>query len=190
VAGPPAGVNTLLDEALDVAARVFGQGVVCAVIGGCARNAYAPARATKDVDLAVDLDGPGFAAVRDALQDVGFHLVSEVRAEETSEVPDVALFRNANGARIDLLIAKTDFEREALSRRSAPATAGALSIVTVEDLLVYKLIAGRTRDMADAEEVVSTQVLGGRVIDWDYVARWCVEWGFDERLAALRRATE
>ena len=105
-------------------------------------------------------------------------------------VPDVALFRDANGARIDLLIAKTAFEREALSRRVAPTTAGVLSIVTVEDLLVYKLIAGRTRDIADAEEVVSTQVLAGRSVDWDYVMRWCTEWGLEDRLEALRRATE
>jgi len=182
-------METPLERALEVAARVLAAHHDCAIIGGCARNAYAPPRATKDVDLAVRLDEAAFSAVRGAFAEQGFHLVTEVRAEESSAVPDVALFRDEKGARIDLLIAKTDFELEAIARRIRPSKPGSLAIVTVEDLLVYKLIAGRTRDLADAEEVVRTQVLAGRRIDWSHVERWCTEWGLEDRLDALRRAT-
>ena len=62
-------------------------------------------------------------------------------------------------------------------------------VATLEDLIVYKLIAGRTRDVADIEEMVETQRLGGTEPDWEYVrghARaWDVEGRLDRVLAGI-----
>ncbi len=47
-------------------------GVDRAVIGGCARNAYAEVRATRDVDFVVAADEAGYRAVVAALARRGF----------------------------------------------------------------------------------------------------------------------
>jgi hypothetical protein len=119
-------------------------GVAYAVIGGCARNAYAEPRATKDIDFVAAGDERSFAAVEGALAARGFHRASAVDAPGEA-VPDLVLYCDARRRRIDVLFAKTDFERSALARRETHEPYGsiALPIVSPEDLLVYKPIAAR-----------------------------------------------
>jgi hypothetical protein len=151
-------------EALESAAAPY------AVIGGCARNAYAEPRATKDVDFVVAGDVTSYNAVAHALRRAGFTRASAVQAPD-DPVPDLELYRDSKGRRVDILFAKTDFERSALNRRElrAPYESVQLPIVTPEDLIVYKLIAGRTQDWADLEQVLLALAIEARAIDWEYV---------------------
>jgi hypothetical protein len=177
------------EELLAVAQGVFeAEGLAFALIGGCARNTYAPPRATRGADFAVALDAEQLARLLGRFADHGFQPATSVTAEPSDDVPDLILFQGDDGGRIGVLIAKTDFEREAL-RRAAPRTGSGtlrVPIVSVEDLLVYKLLAGRPRDLADAEEVSRSQERAGHVIDWDYVQKHCDDWGTAYRLLALR----
>jgi hypothetical protein len=182
-------VTRSLDRLLVLAAEALSASKVeFAVIGGCARNAYAPPRATRDVDVSVAADVVGWGRVVEALGRAGFARPRTVAAEPSDPVPDVALFRDAAGGRIDVLIAKTDFERQALARRVVRLRIEnrTLPVVTPEDLVVFKLIAGRPRDLADAEEVARTLIEAGRRFDWRYVRRWCSRWKILERLELLR----
>jgi predicted nucleotidyltransferase len=43
-------------------------------------------------------------------------------------------------------------------------------ILTVEDLIVLKTLAGRLQDQADLEKIRARQKELG--VDWDYVERW------------------
>jgi hypothetical protein len=162
-------------------------GVPYAVIGGCARNAYAEARATKDVDFVVGGDAASYAAAVSALAERGFVPASTV-GEATDPVPDLVLYRDAGRRRIDVLFAKTEFERSALARREirAPYEAVQLPVVSPEDLIVYKLIAGRTQDLADVEMVVAALAAENRALDWAYIDRWCDEWDVADRAARVR----
>ena len=180
-----------LDRLLAVAARVLGASrLEFAVIGGCARNAYAPPRATRDVDISIAADARGWNRLRKALGRAGFTLRTAVSAEQSQEIPDVALFRDSTGGRIDVLVAKTAFERQALARRVLRLKVAryVLPVVTAEDLIVFKLIAGRPRDFADAEEVARTLQEAGRRLDWRYVRAWCKRWDILDRLGELRRS--
>lgn len=178
-----------LDRLLAVVAEVFAEvPVEHAVIGGCARNAYAPERATRDVDLSVAADEGGYARLVEALARRGFAIGITVRDDPSDPIPDVTLFRDAQGGRIDLLFAKTPFERAALARRVDGVALGParLPVVTPEDLIVFKLAAGRAQDLADAEEVARTLALAGRSLDWPHIEKWCAEWEVTPRLIALR----
>lgn len=176
----------LRDLVRDAASAATEAGVAYAIIGGCARNAYAEPRATKDVDLVADASPEGYERLRAALAARGFQRASAVD-HGPEPVPDAVFYRDAIGRRIDVLFAHTTFERDALASARPLAVAGAeVPVVGPEMLVVYKLIAGRTQDVADVEAVVRTLRAGGRAIDWSVVERWCAEWEVLDRLRAVR----
>lgn len=45
-----------------------------------------------------------------------------------------------------------------------------------EDLIIYKTLAGRPRDLTDIEEAVRFQAAAGKAIDWRYVEDECRLW--------------
>jgi hypothetical protein len=163
--------------------------VAYAVIGAVARNAWAPPRATTDLDLAVAVDVGAYRALLSALAAAGLSVTRTVSAEEQETVPDVILLRAASGIvrRLDLLVAKTDFEREAIAEAVTLDLGSPCRVVRAEHLVVYKLVANRTRDLADAEEVLRTRSLAGEPVDLDRVRRWAREWEVEDRLDALLR---
>jgi predicted nucleotidyltransferase len=160
-----------------------------ALIGGCARNVYAPPRATRDVDLSVALDATQLQAVEQAFAHHQFVPATTVSADPADAVPDLILFQSPTSERIDLLIVKTEFEESALQRAQRTPAYGLpqLPVVTAEDLIVFKLLASRPRDLADTEEVARSQERAGRALDWLYIEKHCTDWGVDAQLAALRK---
>jgi len=179
-----ADVQSLLDDAIAIVDRV---GLAWAIMGGCARNAYAEPRATKDVDFVVEVEAARFSELQHAMAQGGFSQASAV-ADPDEPVPDLILYRDARGRRIDVLFAHTAFERSALARRRmlAPFGGTAAHVVSAEDLIVYKLIADRPQDRADITAVVAAQRMRGEPIDWKYIERWCDAWEIGDRLGALQ----
>ena len=87
---------------------------------------------------------------------------------------------------IDLLFAVTPFEIEALGRRKSLRVLGVeVPVATPEDLFVFKLIAGRPQDMADAHRLFA---LHGTTFDLERVRRWVRDFGVEERLDAFATA--
>ena len=168
-------------------------GVHSALIGGSARNLYAPPRATRDVDFALDVvTADHFERLESALGARGYTARTVVRSDEADPLPDVAIFVDDDGHRVDVLVAKTPFERHAL-RRAQPRSdliAETVHVATLEDLIVYKLIAGRTRDIADIEEMVTTQRLAGTEPDWEYVRGHARAWDVEPRLDRVLAGTD
>jgi predicted nucleotidyltransferase len=164
-----------------------------AVVGALARNAWAPPRATTDIDLAVAASPDVLLAIQAALLPLGYARVREQRADANDPLPDIVIFRSDQAVprQVDLLVTKTAFEVQALGRALAVDVSGAtVRVVTPEDLVVYKLIAGRPRDRDDVRAVARTQARMGRPLDWSHVERWAAYWGVSDRAAALRRDLE
>ena len=77
----------------------------------------------------------------------------------------------------------TPFEIEALGRRQPLHVLGVeVPVATPEDLFVFKLIAGRPQDMADAHRIFA---LHGATFDLERVRRWCRDFGVEDRLGGL-----
>jgi predicted nucleotidyltransferase len=72
---------------------------------------------------------------------------------------------------VDFILADSEYLRTALVRRRLVAF-GSLQvpILTVEDLILLKTLAGRLQDQADLEKIRARQKELG--VDWDYVERW------------------
>lgn len=158
-----------------------------AVIGAVARNAWAPPRATTDLDLAVSVTTEGYDALLEGLAECGFEPRQSVRAESLDSLPDVVLLRRPIGTvrRLDLLLAKSAFELEAIERAAMVDIGVTCRVVQPEHLIVYKLIAGRPRDLGDAEDVARTQSLAGRSLDLTTIRKWAHEWSIEDRLETL-----
>lgn len=127
--------------------------------------------------------------IEQALKRLGYERVRSHRADPTDELADLIVLRAPTGSlrQVDLLIAKTAFETQVLQRAIPMEVGGVtLPVATLEDLIVYKLVADRTRDREDIDAILRTQLRTGRKIDWAHIERWAGFWGVSERLTELR----
>lgn len=171
-------------------ARLLAASDGFALIGAWARNAWAPPRATTDLDLVVRADAKTLADLATVLEHESYRAVRRQRVAASDALPDIEIYRaeDEDLCQVDLLIAKTAFEVQALDRAlSVELHELRLPVVTPEDLVVYKLLANRGRDQDDVRAVVRTQLRAGRTLDWDHIVKWSSYWGIEERAAALQR---
>jgi hypothetical protein len=182
------GADSLLGTLTELARALDASGFCYAIIGAFARNAWARPRATTDADLALAVPEARVEELRDLLGRVGLRVRKE-RRDAGAPVPELLLLERVDNRhiRIDILVASTPFEESVLARRIQVAVATEpLWVASPEDLLVYKLVAGRPRDCLDVDEILESRRILGEAIDWSYVESRCDEFGLRDRAAALR----
>lgn len=139
------------------------------VIGALAAMRFrSEPRATTDVDFLVT----SLAGVADALAADGLS-VREVRDDDGR--PYVVFARGA-GVEIDALLVETEYQRCA-HRRAVDG------FLTVEDVIIHKLIAWRVRDRDDIDSILAA----GHHLEVDYIEQWAVAWDVAERWAEARQ---
>jgi hypothetical protein len=145
-------------------------GVEPVLIGALAALKYrADPRLTTDVDFLI----PPTPDLAEALRQRGY----EVREHAEPGEPPHLLYVRGHGHRIDLLTIETDYQRSAYER----AIDG---VLTVEDVVIHKLLAWRPRDRDDVASILDA----GHDLDEGYIVHWASEWGVEERWQlALRR---
>jgi hypothetical protein len=162
----------VVDEAS--ALRALGKlldtlGIRWVLAGALAANRYRSAvRLTAQFDLLLADLGPGLAGLRAALTDAGW----EVRV--ASPGGEVLRLRHTRFGAADLMIAGTDYQRQALERSRLETLSDSLSVrvLSPEDVIVHKLIAARNQDLADIEAILSSQI----PLDEEYVQTWAKFW--------------
>jgi hypothetical protein len=128
-----------------------------AVMGGVALAVWQYVRATRDVDLLLSLGNtdPGLVMARLAAANIhpkrqpplvplGSLQVAQLSYEPAGAFVDV---------QVDLLLAGSDYHRQALTRRvpvHLPDLGMEIHVLGCEDLILHKLLAGRMIDRADA----------------------------------------
>ncbi len=181
---------TIEDVYLRLRVALQSTGTPYAFIGAMGAIAWGRPRATTDLDLVVQCDERSFALLRDALIASGFEEGKGVGgAEEGDGLPDIAIFwAGAQPAvRVDVFIAKLDFEREVVATALPVHLLGAdVPIARPEAMLVYKLLASRPKDLIDIDAILEGRALAGGVIDWALVLRWASVWGIESKVDALR----
>lgn len=137
------------------------------LIGGLAARFHRRTeRFTNDVDFLVDAD---LATVADGLAADGYEI--KLIADPGSSKAH-ALFVAGKGHRIDVLRSETSFQREVLER----AVDG---VATAEDIIVFKLLAWRSRDKDDIRSILEA----GHDLDEAYIAGWADAWQVTARWA-------
>ena len=139
------------------------------LIGALAANRYRSSpRLTNDVDLLLADTGEGIDVLESAFTDRGW---SVFRADAAGEL--LRLTHPAYGL-ADLLISGTDYQNTAIERSGIETIDDLQSVrvLTAEDVIVHKLIAGRLQDQADIEAILATD----NKLDQHYIDHWAQFW--------------
>jgi hypothetical protein len=171
--------ESLLVKTLSALITEFNQrGFNYALAGGWAYSALIEPRATTDIDLLMLVAHPSRERIHSLLSPLFdstvvhpapmvFHGISVWRCVGIRRDQEVV---------IDLLLADSEYLRTALARRRMVAfEALQVPIVTIEDLVLLKTLAGRLQDQADLEKIRARQ--GELHIDWKYVEEWKAKLG-------------
>jgi hypothetical protein len=161
-----------------------------AFIGALPVLAWGRVRATTDIDLVVVVTETDWQRLLDCLARRGIRQRRQVGpTDPTDAVPDIAVLCSANEpvVRIDLYVAKTDFERAVVaSSRCASVLGETLRLARPEASIIYKLLAHGPRDLDDVEGIFVARQLAGEPLDWAFLDEWAQAWGIDERLVLYR----
>jgi predicted nucleotidyltransferase len=184
-------VERPLEAALaDLAAALASTGVRHMLIGGVAVVARGVTRFTRDLDAAVWGPDIELAALVETLSQHGF-VSRVVDLEEFVRRTQVLVLRHrASDTDVDLSLAWLPFESEALDLATRERLGGQeVPVARAEDLVIYKAVAARPRDLEDLEGLL---LLHGPCLDLARVRRIVGEFAaaLDDprRLEALERA--
>ncbi|MBI4612223.1 MAG: hypothetical protein HY720_01300 [Planctomycetes bacterium] len=138
--------------------------------GGVAVALWADPRETQDVDVVVSIGDQDCSSILDTMRASNF----DHSTTDASLFPIDGFIRLSHrGRHADLALGRTPFDRCAFERRGRATLLGReIWVASAEDLLLYKLVAYRFKDLADARAVVVRQ--GGK-LDLEYLRRWSLE---------------
>lgn len=169
-----------VEQALLDFIRIFdAQKIPYAVMGGLAVRAYGVPRPTYDVDVTISVDTDRLPALYQEVKAAGYTVPEAYLSgwvDRIAEMPLVKfrIYRPDRSVDVDVFLAETAFQREIMSRRKeSELDVGAAWLVTPEDLILLKLIAGRPRDLGDVQDVLFMQ----GELDEPYMHRWAEELG-------------
>lgn len=172
-------IDARMVELLD---DLFGADSGWAVAGAHAANVYRrELRFTKDLDLLVSLGSRSMSDAAAALSQQGWTV--------RTMAPDGWLLRVSHPefGYMDVIASETPYQDEALRRsRAVDLGKGASAhVLSVEDVMIHKLIANRAKDDADIEDILRTTPS----LDWEYLDRWFDAWDLRGRFESIAGRT-
>jgi hypothetical protein len=164
---------TLTRSLIEVHEILSDEKVAHALCGGLAANLYREAvRATMDVDLAIVAGPARVVALVDRFVEHGWAAEPYWRRGEQLRLSRTDL------PRVDCVVATTDYERAAIER-AVPATieGRTIPVLTPEDLIIFKLVAGRARDYEAVAAIINAR---GDSLDTAYITGWLEQFEFPD----------
>jgi hypothetical protein len=161
-------VTPLFKAALDLQNFLQTAGERFCIIGGIAVLRWGQPRFTRDVDVTILTGWGGEDRVIDLLGAAYKGRISE--AAEFARRNRVLLIESKERIPIDIALGALPFEERMIERATLFEFEPGCELVTcsAEDLLVQKLFAMRSRDIADAEGIVARQ---RNHLDWSYITQ-------------------
>jgi hypothetical protein len=162
-----------------------------AIAGGMALSAWKYIRATRDIDLLLAVEEDRSQELLDVLGASAIRPKRGLPAVKLGQLDVIQLLYEPPEAlmdvQIDLLLARSPYHVQALQRRIVarlPDLDVEIAVLTCEDLILHKLLAGRIIDRADAAALLR---INRRSLDLDYLAAWTVRLSLARELAEVWR---
>ncbi len=122
-------------------------------------------RPTHDVDLTIDISREKLAELFSGVEEPGYSVSEAYRGGWVDQVGGMPLVKfqfqlqvQGHAIDIDIFLAESPFQMELLSRRQRlTIDESTMWIVSPEDLILLKLLASRTRDVADIGDILFTR---------------------------------
>lgn len=156
-----------------------------ALIGGIAANVYRhDVRATGDVDLLVSFgagDGAlALARLAESLQRSGWVLGDDRNRDWMLRAghPEYGV--------VDIISVGMEYQQQAVERALVHVEDDGMRtrVLAVEDVIIHKLIADRSKDAADVESILATEPQ----MDCGYLRDWLAEWDIEDRYERAKTA--
>ncbi len=162
--------KSLPAEVLRALSQVFeAEGARWYVFGAQAALAYGNPRLTTDIDVTVEFPLEKVEKLIQALQRAGFGSRVESLTEQVERTRVLPMVHQASGFPVDLVIAGPGLEAEFLDAARRLDLGGVeVPVIAPADLLVTKILAGRSKDLADVEGVLRER---GKTLDLDRTRR-------------------
>lgn len=126
-------------------------------------------RLTTDVDITVDIGSGATEHLVSALTVAGFQLTEHFSDEFVRVTRVLPFFHSQSAMALDVVLAGPGLEEQFLDRAQTVDIAGTrVPVISAEDLVVTKTLAGRSKDLDDIRGVIQTR---GATLDLDYVRR-------------------
>ena len=160
---------SVFEAALEVAVFLDDQKIPYAVLGGVALQHWGEPRTTQDVDIVVMVP---WESEEDFLRKVLQRFRPRMAdALAFAKQHRVLLISTSDGIPVDLSLGIPGYEEEAMRRATKVSLAelAPIRVVSAEDLIIHKCIAGRARDVEDVERVLVRQKVK---LNLPYIRRW------------------
>ena len=161
-----------------------------AIMGGIAVRAYGLPRPTYDVDFTLAVPRERLRGLFASVEELGYSIPTAYDGGWVDQVGGMPLVKirlslEGKGIDADVFLAETAFQQEVIARRvTCTVEEQPVSLVTAEDLILFKLIASRPRDLIDVQDILFTQ----GDLDEAYMRRWAKELGVAEKLEEVLAA--
>ncbi len=186
---------TIIEAAEQIASFLETHHIAYALIGGIAVQQWGEPRATRDVDVVVMVPQERFEAfVADAVERFRARIPDPLDFARRTRV---LLLETEDGIPLDVSFGIPGYEDEVMRRKVAVSFGAdtSMDVISAEDLIVHKCLAGRARDREDVAHILIRQ---GDALDLGYVRKWLrqfasfveehdVEGSFEEAVRRARR---
>lgn len=157
---------------------IDARGATWAVVGGIAANVYRhDIRATGDLDLLVSFgtydSAPALATLANELERGGWVFTDRRNADWMLRA------RHRCFGTVDIIAVAMAYQKQAVERAVVHVLddGTTIRVLAIEDIIVHKLIADRSKDAADVESILATDPQ----MDTAYLDHWLKEWGIADR---------
>jgi predicted nucleotidyltransferase len=142
------------------------------IIGGQAVLIYGEPRLTKDIDITIGANIDKYWDILNIVQSLNLKILPKEPYKFVKDTMVLPLLDEKTGFRIDLIFSSSEYEKEALKRVNKIKIGNTyVNYVSVEDLIIYKIISGRERDLED----LKTILIKNKKIDEKYILKWLKE---------------
>lgn len=148
-------------------------------MGGLATSVWAEPRATYDIDGVIKINSNIIEDFLKKIQREGFTYDKEDPIKTIQGLPFITLIypMKKHSIYVDLFLVRNEYGKEALSRRVEINLWGVkIPVISPEDLILYKFLSGRTKDLDDVRQILLMQ---HQNLDIEYLKIWA------ERLGVL-----